>query len=174
MYYISGNVYTIITYTIIIINCIIIAVINFVFLHNRNDQSSSVLTTVAVYVPMIVSQLFTWIVFVIITSVMCHRRDNNNTIQQHSQFKKNLGILFLLLTFLGLPWLIIVTVSVVARTTNPYYSFQPAVVIIDALQGPALFVIRVARLREVRQFWKRLLCSKFNHDGDVQAHAYLN
>ena len=53
----------------------------------------------------------------------------------------------MLFTFLGLPWLMIATASVVALTTNRYsFQFQPAVVIIDALQGPALFVIRVVRL----------------------------
>ena len=44
----------------------------------------------------------------------------------------------------------IFTASVVTLTTNRYsFQFQPDVVIIDALQGPALFVIRVVRLREL-------------------------
>ena len=68
----------------------------------------------------------------------------------------NLGILFLLFTFLGLPWLFIVTGSLMSITLID--GIRHAVTIIDALQGPALFVIRVGRLKVARQFWKRLLC----------------
>ena len=53
----------------------------------------------------------------------------------------NLGILFLLFTFLGLPWLFIVTGSLMSITLID--GIRHAVTIIDALQGPALFVIRV-------------------------------
>ena len=54
------------------------------------------------------------------------------------------------------------------------YAIQPAVliIVIEALQGLVLFGVRVARLSEVRQFWKRLLCCKFN--SAVQAHTDLN
>ena len=132
---------------------------HFVFLHNRHDQLRLAVLLV-LYIPMYLSQLFTWIVFVVITCVMCHRschKDSKNNTTQYSQFKKNLGILVLLFTFLGLPWLFIVTGSFVSIVVR---NIKPAVVIIDALQGPALFVIRVVRLREARQFWKRLLCCK--------------
>ena len=68
-------------------------------------------------------------------------------------------MLVLLFTFLGLPWLFLITLFAVIgfriSTTNVVIFVT---VLIDVLQGPALFVIRVVRLREARQFWKQLLC----------------
>ena len=117
-------------------------------------------TFIVQYLPIIVLQFFTWIVFAVIASVMCyrssHKKDHQLQNTPSSELKKNLGILVLLFTFLGLPWLFITTVLFFARGEVVFY----VVIIIDALQGPALFVTRVARLREVRQFWKRLLCHR--------------
>ena len=114
----------------------------------------------ALYLPMYVLQLFTWIVFIVIASIMCyrssHKKDHHLQNTPNTESKKNLGILALLFTFLGLPWLFIITVFILYRSGLFFY----VVIIIDALQGPALFVIRVVRLREVRQFWKRLLCHR--------------
>ena len=100
-------------------------------------------------------QLFTWIVFAAIACVMCHRSYKSQQTAQRSEFKKSLGILVLLFTFLGLPWLVIAIGSVSWEE-----KITMAMIILDVLQGPALFVIRVVRLREVRQFWKRLLCNR--------------
>ena len=61
---------------------------------------------------------------------MCHRschKDNKSNNTQYVQLKRNLGIL-VLFTFLGLPWLLIVAVSVVAEVG--VYVIQPAVLII--------------------------------------------
>ena len=128
-----------------------------VYFHFRQDRVSlSVAILLVLYLPMYALQLFTWIIFAVIASIMCYRsRHTNDQLQNapNSELKKNLGILVLLFTFLGLPWLFVVTVLVFGIGVFIYVAF-----IIDALQGPALFVIRVVRLREVRQFWKRLLC----------------
>ena len=138
---------------------------NYFNLYRHDQYSLSLTVLLALYIPMYMSQLFTWIIFVVITCVVCHRscHNVNKNNAQYSQLKKNLGILFLLFTFLGLPWLFIVTGSIVERFI---IYMEPVVHIIVALQGPVLFVIRVARLKEARQFWKQLICCKFcNHAG---------
>ena len=112
----------------------------------------------ALYAPMYLSQFFIWIVFAVISSVVCYRscrkKEKHNTTTR-SELKKNLGVLVLLFTFLGLPWLFVVTVLAFN------FGFQViwyVAIITDALQGPALFLIRAVRLKEVRQFWRRVLC----------------
>ena len=112
----------------------------------------------ALFMPMLVLQLFTWIVFAVIACNMWYRsrkrylENHQNT--PYTEFKKNLNILLLLFIFLGLPWLVIAAGAI-------WTDLQPVVVIIDVLQGPALFLIRVVRLSEARQFWRRLLlCHK--------------
>ena len=114
---------------------------------------------------MFLLQLFTWIVFIVIVSVMCYRRRHKKDQLQNtpnSELKKNLGILVLLFTFLGLPWLFPITLLTVfafrISTTSTTNVVNYVALLINVLQGPALFVIRVVRLREVRQFWKQLLC----------------
>ena len=134
------------------------------FCHSdRRDRFSlSVAVVLALYAPMCVLQLFTWIVFAIIMSAMCYRschKDNRNN-AQYFQFKKNLGILVLLFIFLGLPWLFIVAGSLVNEVIFEV-QIGHALTIIYALQGPVLFAIRVARLKEVRRFWKRVLFCQF-------------
>ena len=94
--------------------------------------------------------------FAVIASVMCYRscrRKEHNT----TELRKNLGVLVLLFTFLGLPWLFVVTLFIIYNRFGVtfYVAF-----IFDVLQGPALFLIRAVRLKEVRQFWRRVLCSK--------------
>ena len=110
---------------------------------------------IVLYAPPLISQLFTWIVFAVIASVMCYRKsrqDDKKTMPDTSEIKKKLSVVVLLFIFLGLPWVVIIAGALIDNEI-----VTSIVVIIDALQGPALFVIRVARLKEVRQFWRRLL-----------------
>ena len=86
---------------------------------------------------------------------MCYRKsrqDDKKTMPDTSEIKKKLSVVVLLFIFLGLPWVVIIAGALIDNEI-----VTSIVVIIDALQGPALFVIRVARLKEVRQFWRRLL-----------------
>ena len=108
--------------------------------------------SLAMATPVVVVQLFTWIVFAAIAIVMCHRscRKEESLTTSTSELKKSLGILILLFTFLGLPWLVI---AVGAVTWNELMTV--VVLIIDVLQGPIFFMIRAVRLKEVRQFWKK-------------------
>ena len=103
---------------------------------------------------------------------MCNRsrreflENHHNTL--YTEFKKNLSILLLLFIFLGLPWLIIA-----AGAISKDNELLRVVIIIDALQGPALFVIRVVRLSEVRQFWRRLLCHRQLQDTPAVIHMAM-
>ena len=120
---------------------------------------------------MLMLQLFIWIVFAVIACNMCNRsrreflENHHNTL--YTEFKKNLSILHLLFIFLGLPWLIIAAGAIFIPRDNELLC---VVIIIDALQGPALFVIRVVRLSEVRQFWRRLLCHRQLQDQPAVIH----
>ena len=114
----------------------------------------SLTLAIVLYAPPLISQLFTWIVFAVIASVMCYRksRQDDKKMPDSSELKKKLSVVVLLFIFLGLPWVVIVAGALIDNEI-----VTSIVIIIDALQGPALFVIRVARLKEVRQFWRRLL-----------------
>ena len=116
---------------------------------------------VIIYGPMILLQLFVWIIFIIITCVLFNRSrkaiaDPQEMKSSLQECKKNLTLLALLFTFLGLPWLLIIAGGLFGNTI-----FVGVATITDLLQGPALFLLRGVRLHEVRQFWKRLLCCKY-------------
>ena len=125
----------------------------------RNDAPPLTIGRILVlYSPVYVLQFFIWIVFAVIASVMCYRscrKKEKHTGKTRSESRKNFGVLVLLFTFLGIPWLFAVTVFTFNFGFNiiVYVAF-----IIDVLQGPVLFVIRAVRLKEVRQFWRQLLC----------------
>ena len=135
----------------------------FIIVFRRSDTTGTGLVIgiiLILYAPVYVSQFFIWIVFAVIASVMCCRscrKKEKHNATTRSDLRKNLGVLVLLFTFLGLPWLFVVTVF----TFNDRFGVTFYVAFIfDVLQGPALFLIRAVRLKEVRQFWKRVLCSK--------------
>ena len=117
----------------------------------------------AIYGPMLVLQLFIWIVFIIITCVLCNRSRKAISEPQEmtsslEEWKKNLTILALLFTFLGLPWLLITAGAIFGNENEVFVGIAT---ITDLLQGPALFLLRGVRLREVRQFWRQLLCCEY-------------
>ena len=119
--------------------------------------------SIAIAMPVVVVQLFTWIVFAAIAIVMCHRscrKEEESLSTSTSELKKSLGILILLFTFLGLPWLVIAIGAIT------WTELMTVVVLnIDVLQGPTLFMIRVVRLKEVRQFWKKIFWNRPAHSN---------
>ena len=111
------------------------------------------------YSPMFVLQMFTWTIFIIVAFVLSRRsriaisKQPEMTTSSYKEFRKNLSILALLFTFLGLPWLFIIAGAIAGNRI-----LKGVVIIVDLMQGPALFLFRGVRLSEVRQLWKRVLC----------------
>ena len=110
----------------------------------------------ALFLYVLVLEVFVWIIFIIIAYTIIKRNCNSDAQAEQSTSqdnKKNFVILAILFTMLGLPWLFIV-VGIGTRVPVLF----TVTIITDLLQGPIMFLFMGLRLTEVRQLWVRWIC----------------
>ena len=110
-------------------------------------------------------KLLTWTIFIVIVIKLVqksHQAVTGEHLATVKELKKDLLILATLFVLLGLP-LVFSAVTFLASgvlkdrsaSTSPLFI---AGIVIDLLQGPALFLLQGVRLMEVRQLWYQWLC----------------
>lgn len=102
--------------------------------------------------------IFVWAVFIRVMVELCIQSHKSVALQKHStsklkEFKKNVVVLIILFSFLGLPFIVIIFGYAILDLI-----FNSIFFVINMSQGPILLLLMGVRLKEVRNLWKSWLC----------------